>query len=127
MKALDKNGFKVKKYECYHVHNADLGLDDAKMTHECFVIKISKKNNKSKVVIITSLETYKAKTNQYSFKNWKLNDLKLGNIIPVPINQINTTFYSGIFVKGIWVENGKIEKSNKNYKFPYKYKKLLKD
>ena len=72
MKALDKNGFKIKKYECYHVHNADLGLDDAKMTHECFVIKISKKNNKSKVVTITSLETYKAKTNQYSFKNWKL-------------------------------------------------------
>ena len=72
MKAVDKNGEKIKLFGCYHVHNIDLGLEDIKMTHECFVIKISKNCLKSKVVTITSLETYKPKTGQYVFKNRKL-------------------------------------------------------
>ena len=125
MNAVDKNGEKIKLFNCYHVHNVDLGLEDIKMTHECFVVKISKKLKKSKVVTITSLETYKPKANDFVFKNRKLNDLKCGNIIPIPLSEINTPLYSGIFVKGIWVKNINIEKSNKNYKFPRKYKNIL--
>ncbi|MBR2506654.1 MAG: hypothetical protein IKB70_07035 [Bacilli bacterium] len=120
---------RIVKHGCYSASNKDLKIKDRagkpmKGEHDVFVVSKSSKKGYVKVKTITSLENVK-KDGTSEFHNSALSDVKSGKIIPIPDKQINSQKLSGIYKKGIWIHKSKLFKSNRNFKFPKKYKSLI--
>lgn len=118
---------KPKVNGVYQVSDEDLRIisNNPDCQHDVIITSIDKKRKRARVKTITSLE--RIKNNNWYFKNGKLNSVKNGNILPIPINQLRSRHYSGIN------HNAKIVPLNKiHYKeaydrtrFPKRYHNLI--
>lgn len=118
---------KPKVNGVYQVSDKDLKINSSNPNsqHNVIITSINKKRKTARVKTITSLE--KRIGNQYKFKNYKLNDVKKGNVIIVPRNQINTKLLSGINHNSKVVSLNKLhyKQPNDRTKFPKRYSGLI--
>ncbi len=116
---------KIRKNKVYFVNAKDLGLSTG---HNVIVVKKHIFSNKVDVKTITSLEheSSKSKTGYlYDFK--ALNQAKKGKLIPIPINELNSQHYSAINnVNIITINKNALKKDKLQYKYPKKYRKVIK-
>ncbi|MCH5179930.1 MAG: hypothetical protein J1F32_01795 [Erysipelotrichales bacterium] len=112
----------------YQVSDIDLRINgnNPNSQHDVIITSIDKKRNIARVKTITSLES--RHRNQYSFKNRKLDDVKNGNILLIPRNQLNSRLLSGINHKGITISLNKLhyKEPNDMTRFPKRYINLIK-
>lgn len=91
--------------------------------HDVIVLSINKKNNTARVKTITSLEHETSKGIRYDFR--ALDKAKKGEILPIPIKDLNSSHYSGINHRPIIVSVDRLNKSMYSNRFPRRYKKLI--
>ncbi len=117
----------VKVNGVYQVSNSDLKIITNHGTkHDVIVCSVNKKRKTARVKTITSLETRKNGISY--FINGKLKDVKNGDILLVPANQLHSSHLSGIN------HNAKVVPLNKIYykepkdktRFPKRYADLIK-
>lgn len=77
------------------------------------------------VETITSLE--KPGNNGMAFKNEKLNAVRSGQVIVIPIGQIGTHVLSGVDMRPVKVKTKHLYKSTTGAVFPRRYKRLRKN
>lgn len=114
---------KIYKLRDYHWRE---GETNTKLFHDVIVVYYNRFNKKCLVKTITSLEKYNKKTKEYEFKNDKLDAVRKGEIIVIPKTQINTDVLSGVYYEPIKVRFSQLEKSDSNYNYPKRYKKVIK-
>ncbi len=118
---------KVKVNGIYQVYDKDLKINKVNNgdSHDIVVCSINKKNKTARIKTITSLE-YK-RNNNYLFKNYKLDYVKNGSILPIPKSFLKSKFFSGIDHRIKIVSLSKIFYKNSNDKtiFPKRYKNLI--
>lgn len=123
---------KVKVNGVYQVSNEDLHINtNHGFKHDVIVCSINEKRKTARVKTITSLERniidsqgIKRKT----FNNSKLNEVRSGNILPIPRKQLKSRHYSGINHNAKIVPLKKIHYKNANDRtiFPKRYANLIK-
>ncbi|MGM9858935.1 MAG: hypothetical protein ACI311_06795 [Bacilli bacterium] len=117
---------KVKVNGVYQVHNDDLKiLTSHGYKHDVIVTSINKKRKTARVKTITSLE--RRKNNKWFFTSGKLDDVRSGKILLIPINQFKTKHLSGINhnSKVVPLEKIHYKEINDKTKFPNRYKFLI--
>ena len=82
------------KNKIYRADANDLGLTNTQKSHDVIVISVNKRSKKCKVKTITSLE--RPINGRMQFINRKLDDVRDGKIIPIPVKDINTHHLSGV-------------------------------
>lgn len=111
----------------YQVSDVDLKIKTNKLDsqHNVIITSIDKKRKTARVKTITSLE--ERKNGAWYFKNRKLYDVRNGNIIVIPKNQLNSSRLSGINHNSKVVPLSKIHYKFPNDKtiFPKRYKSLI--
>lgn len=117
----------ARKNKIYRIDARDLGLTHTNKPHDVIVLSINKRSKKCKVKTITSLEKtiIKNGVRKNVFKNNKLNDVKNGNIIVIPIKDINTHHLSGVNNKVFTVKTNKMYLSTTGSKFPRRFKHII--
>lgn len=119
---------KPKVDHIYYVSNEDLKIKKKDGTiipggHDVIVLSVNKKRNTVRVKTITSLEHETDKGMRYDVK--ALNAAKRGQILPIPIKELNSPHYSGIDHRAKTVPISKLNAHYKKYRFPRRYKKLI--
>ena len=117
---------KVKVNGVYQVHNNDLHIKtNHGFRHNVIVTSINYKNKTARVKTITSLE--KRSSKKWFFTNGKLNDVRNGNILLIPKNQLHSHHLSGINHNSITVPLNKIhyKENHDTTIFPKRYMKLI--
>lgn len=111
----------------YQVSDRDLRINgnNPNSQHNVIVTSIDKKRKIARVKTITSLE--KRDNGRYRFKNNKLYDVRNGNILVIPKNQLKSSRLSGINHNSKVVKLDKIHYKNDNDRtiFPKRYIKLI--
>lgn len=109
----------------FRAKDKDLGLSKNKyLSHDVLLVSRNKKTNYCYVKTVSSLE--KEKNGKLRFKLDKLDEIRKGEIIVIPKNQINTQVLSGVYYKPIRIHYSKLYKSKTGVIAPKKYKKVLK-
>ena len=117
---------KVKVNGVYQVHNDDLKiLTNYGYKHDVIVTSINSKRKTARVKTITSLE--RRKNNKWYFTNGKLDDVRSGKILLIPVSQFKTKHLSGVNhnSKVVPLEKIHYKESNDKTKFPNRYKFLI--
>lgn len=119
---------KPKVDHIYYVTNKDLKIkrkDGSAMPggHDVIVLAINKKRNTVRVKTITSLEYKTTKGMRYDFS--ALNAAKNGDVLPIPIKELNSRHYSAINHRTITVPVNTLSASKNSHRFPRRYKKLI--
>lgn len=111
------------KNKIYRADATDLGLTNTQKPHDVIVISVNKRSKKCKVKTITSLE--RPINGRMQFINRKLDDVRDGKIIPIPVKDINTHHLSGVNNDVKTIKINKLYLSNTGTKFPRRYKYLI--
>lgn len=111
------------KNKIYRADANDLGLTNTQKPHDVIVISVNKRSKKCKVKTITSLE--RPINGRMQFINRKLDDVRDGKIIPIPVKDINTHHLSGVNNDVKTIKINKLYLSNTGTKFPRRYKYLI--
>ena len=114
---------KVKFNKVYWVDNKNLHINRYG-GHNVLVTWVNPFKKICRVKTITSIERFINGTN-YVPKG-TLNLMKEGKILPIPINELNSKHYSGIYQNSVVISTNKLIKSNNNMIYPRRYKKLIK-
>ena len=118
-----------KKDEIYYVSDKDLKINRRSkgFGHRVIITRVNKRTKKVTVKTITSLERYNSNSNSYELDNSKLDDLKNGNLVPIPKHMINSSHYSGINHREIEIsfESLKEQKFKPFMIYPKRYKHLI--
>lgn len=109
------------KNHIYRADAQDLGLTNTKQPHDVIVTSVNKRRKTCKVKTITSLEN----RNQTGFLQHKLNDVRSGNILVIPKDQIKTKHLSGIDHRSKTIKFKRLYFSNTGTIFPRRYKYLI--
>ena len=112
------------KNHIYRADAQDLGLTNTIQPHDVIVLSVNKRRKTCKVKTITSLE-YQDNNGQWKFINSKLTDVRDGNILPIPKDQIRTHHLSGINHDSKIIKTNKLYFTNTGTKFPRRYKHLI--
>lgn len=95
--------------------------------HQVIVTSINKKSKTANVKTITSLEDYDRRNHRWVFRQNKLNDVKKGNILVIPMNQIKTNHLSGVHHNTRKIKLNQLHYKNRKSrtKYPKRYSKLI--
>lgn len=110
----------------YQVSDKDLKINiNNPKQHNVIVMSINKKRGICNVKTITSLED--RKHGKFHFRNAQLYDVRNGNILVIPKNQLMSKKLSGINHNIITIKIDKLhyKKPGDKTKFPNRYKKLI--
>lgn len=119
---MGKNHIKYAlKNHIYRADAKDLGLTNTNQPHDVIVTSVNKRKKTCIVKTITSLEN----NNQTGFLQHKLNDVRNGDILVVPQDQIKTKHLSGIDHRYKKVKINRLYFSNTGTIFPRRYKHLI--
>lgn len=111
------------KNKIYRADAIDLGLTNTNKPHDVIVISVNKRRKKCKVKTITSLE--RMINGKMRFLHSKLDDLRSGRIIAIPIKDINTNHLSGVNNDILTIKTNKMYLSTTGTKFPRRYKYII--
>ena len=95
--------------------------------HVVIVTSINKKNNTARVKTVTSLEDYDSRSRRWRYRLGRIDDVKNGNILPIPIREFGTRKFSGVDHNTRTVKLNQLHyKSSTNHtRFPKRYEKLI--
>lgn len=119
----------IDRSVAYYAKNDDLKLDTKVSGHEVLITRVSHDGKRAYVKTITSLEGPSETGKKRSFKSSNkdlIKDLHDGKIIVIPKTHLKTPKLSGVYMKGIWVDINKLQKSRWKTKFPKAYRKIIK-
>lgn len=117
------------KNKIYRADAQDLGLINTNKPHDVIVVSVNKRRKSCRVKTITSLEQTVTDRNGNSFqafKTYKLNDVRNGKIIVIPIKDINTHHLSGVHNDAKTIKINKLYLSTSGTKFPRRYRNIIK-
>lgn len=117
---------KPKVNGVYQAYDVDLKINlNNPSQHDVIVTSIDTKRKIARVKTITSLE--KRINGFWKFKNKKLYDVRNGNIIVIPKNQLKSSKLSGINHNSRTIKLSKLYYKEPNDKtiFPKRYSKLI--
>lgn len=114
---------KIKKNSVYYADNSDLGLP-YKGGHSVVVTDVSPDGKECEVKTITSLEHRYGGFNHYDYK--ALGMAKAGKIIPIPLKELNSRHYSGVYQKPVHLKSSLLKKDTIGFHYPWKYHSLIK-
>lgn len=112
------------KNHIYRADAQDLGLTNTNRSHDVIVTSVNKRKKTCRVKTITSLE-YQDNNGEWKFINRKLSDVREGNILLIPKEQIKTHHLSGINHNSKTIKINKLYFTENETKFPRRYKHLI--
>ena len=110
----------INHNKVYWVSNEKLKINK-KGGHYVIITRFNRKLNLCRVKTITSLEHKNMKTNKFEYDYKALSEAKNGIINPVPIKDLNSHNWSGIYNKSIVISIDKLGRCNKRMKKPISY------
>ena len=95
--------------------------------HLVIVTSINRKKNTARVKTVTSLEDYDSRTRRWRYRLGRLDDVKNGKLLPIPIREFGTSKFSAVDHNTRVVKLNQLHyKSPYNHtRFPNRYEKLI--
>ena len=120
---------KPKVNGVYFAYDNHLKISSRSSTsgHMVIVTSINKKKGTANVKTITSLEDYDSTNRRWKYRLHKIDDIKNGNILAIPINEFKTSKFSGIHhdTKTIKLNQLHYKSRSNTTRFPKRYAKLI--
>ena len=95
--------------------------------HTIIVISINKKSKTARVKTIPTLGEYDAKKQKWLYRYNKIDDVRKGYILAIPINQLKSKNFSGVChnIRTIKLNQIHYKNQSNRIKFPRRYLKLI--
>lgn len=113
----------IKHNKVYWVSNDDLNINH-NGGHNVLVTWVNPFRKICRVKTITSIERFMNGKN--IIPSGTINLMKTGKLLPIPIDELNSSHYSGVYQESKVISTSKLRHSRDNMIYPKRYKKFIK-
>lgn len=93
--------------------------------HTIIVTSINKKRKTANVKTITTLGKYDNAKQKWIYRYDKIDEVRKGNILAIPVNQLKSKNFSGVHHNSRTIKLNQIHYKNNGILFPKRYSKLI--